>query len=188
LTRRSFEPLVFFLQVEKPMEFLTNCEGNKDEVKRLIGTLLWNFSRRQPPRSDSEWMVLWRDLCTLQEKAFPFLEKEYLLEELCRGLLQAGKYSLAKNYLAGTGSMSLPPEKAEAVVLETAREFLLCSVLRFFSSKYHIFDLIFWKNWISLSSIGSRPLHLRSSGIPFDNFGAVLCTNSQGTLRDLRRG
>lgn len=105
------------------MEFLTNCEGNKDEVKRLIGTLLWNFSRRQPPRSDSEWMVLWRDLCTLQEKAFPFLEKEYLLEELCRGLLQAGKYSLANNYLAGTGSMYLPPEKAEAVVLETAREF-----------------------------------------------------------------
>lgn len=68
-------------------------------------------------------MVLWHDLCILQEKAFPFIEKEYMLAELCRGLLQAGKYSLAKNYLSGTGSMSLPSDKAEAVVLETAREF-----------------------------------------------------------------
>ncbi|KAG0610271.1 hypothetical protein M758_7G052400 [Ceratodon purpureus] len=112
--------------VEQPMKFLTDCEGHNDKedsVKKLIGSLLWNFSRRQPPRSDSEWMVLWRDLCTLQEKAFPFLEKEYFLEEFCRGLLQAGKYSLAKNYLAGTGSMSLPPGNAESVVLETAREF-----------------------------------------------------------------
>lgn len=111
------------LQVETPICYLTNCGGDVDGVKQLLGTLLWKFSRRQPARSDSEWMVLWRDLCTLQDKAFPFIEKEYMLAELCRGLLQAGKYSLAKNYLSGSGGMSLHPDKAETVVLETAREF-----------------------------------------------------------------
>lgn len=140
VTRRSFESLIF-LQVETPMKDLANCEGDVNQAKKLLGTLLWNFSRRQPTRSDSEWMVLWRDLCTLQEKAFPLVKKEYLLAEFCRGLLQAGKYSLAKNYLAGTGSMSLHPDEAEKVVLETAREFFY-SAPSFDSSAVSITTLV----------------------------------------------
>lgn len=60
---------------------------------------------------------------TLQEKAFPFLEKDYMLSELCQGILKAGKFSLAKNYLKGTGTTVLRPQKAEKLVLNAAREY-----------------------------------------------------------------
>lgn len=115
--------LLFQYEVETTMKFLMNCEENVNGAKQLLETLLRKFSSRNPPRSDSEWMVLWRDLCTLQDKVFPFLEKDYLLAELCKGSMQAGKFSLAKNYLTGTGNMSLHPDKAELVVLDTARDF-----------------------------------------------------------------
>lgn len=105
------------------MKFLANCEEDVTGTKELLRTLLSKFSHRQPARTDGEWMVLWRDLTTLQEKAFPFLEKEYLLDELCRGLLQSGKFSLAKNYLTGTGSTVLHADMAEQLVLDTARDF-----------------------------------------------------------------
>lgn len=66
---------------------------------------------------------MWRDLQCLQEKAFPFIDMEYLLTEFCRGLLKAGRFSLARNYLKGTGTISLPTDKAEALVIQTAREY-----------------------------------------------------------------
>lgn len=66
---------------------------------------------------------MWRDLQCLHEKAFPFLDLEYMLMEFCRGLLKAGKFSLARNYLKGTGSVSLASEKAETLVIQAAREY-----------------------------------------------------------------
>lgn len=60
---------------------------------------------------------------SLREKAFTFLDAEYMLVEFCRGLLKAGKFSLARNYLKGTGSVALAPEKAENLVIQAAREY-----------------------------------------------------------------
>ena len=66
---------------------------------------------------------MWRDMQYLREKAFPFLDLEYILVEFCRGLLKAGRFSLARNYLKGTNSVALSPEKAESLVIQAAREY-----------------------------------------------------------------
>lgn len=66
---------------------------------------------------------MWRDLQCLQEKAFPFLDLEFVLIEFCRGLLKAGKFSLARNYLKGTSSVALATDKAESLVIQAAREY-----------------------------------------------------------------
>ncbi|KAJ6848160.1 MAG2-interacting protein 2 isoform X1 [Iris pallida] len=66
---------------------------------------------------------MWRDMQCFQEKAFPFLDTEFMLIEFCRGLLKAGKFSLARNYLKGTGSVALSTEKAEYLVIQAAREY-----------------------------------------------------------------
>lgn len=66
---------------------------------------------------------MWLDMQLLQEKAFPFLDLEYILMEFCRGLLKAGRFSLARNYLKGTGSVCLAAEKAENIVIQAAREY-----------------------------------------------------------------
>lgn len=66
---------------------------------------------------------MWHDLVSLQEKAFPFLDLEYVLIEFCRGLLKAGKFSLASNYLSGTASVRLAADKGENLVIQAAREY-----------------------------------------------------------------
>ncbi|CAN4089511.1 unnamed protein product [Withania somnifera] len=66
---------------------------------------------------------MWLDLQSLQEKAFFFIDLEYVLMEFCRGLLKAGKFSLARNYLKGSGSVSLANDKAENLVIQAAREY-----------------------------------------------------------------
>ena len=43
--------------------------------------------------------------------------------EFCRGLLKAGKFSLARNYLKGTASTPLASEKAETLVIQAAKEY-----------------------------------------------------------------
>lgn len=65
---------------------------------------------------------MWRDMQYLREKIFPFLDLEYILIEFCRGLLKAGKFSLARNYLKGTSFVSLASEKAKNLVTQAARE------------------------------------------------------------------
>lgn len=100
-------------------------EGHEDEkgVKQILRLMLSKFVRRQPGRLDNEWASMWRDMQCLREKAFPFLDPEYMLTEFCRGLLKAGRFSLARNYLKGTSSVSLASEKAENLVIQAAREF-----------------------------------------------------------------
>ncbi|KAL8140599.1 hypothetical protein V2J09_006620 [Rumex salicifolius] len=110
-------------QVPKPMSFFLDAQEDERGVKQILRLMLSKFIRRQPGHSDIEWANLWRDLQCLQEKAFPFLDLEYVLIEFCRGLLKAGKFSLARNYLKGTGSVHFPSEKAENLVIQTAREF-----------------------------------------------------------------
>lgn len=92
-------------------------------MKQIIRLILSKFGRRQPGRSDSEWATMWRDMLYLREKAFPFLDLEFILVEFCRGLLKAGKFSLARSYLKGTSSVALAPEKAENLVIQAAREY-----------------------------------------------------------------
>jgi hypothetical protein len=106
------------------MKFLANCEADAMETKQLVQILISKFSSRQPPRPDSEWTVMWHDLCTLQEKAFSSLNREDLHAEFCRGLLHAGKFTLAKNYVWSTGLLA---DKAEKLVLDAARDFFYSS-------------------------------------------------------------
>ncbi|KAI4307064.1 hypothetical protein L6164_030294 [Bauhinia variegata] len=115
--------LLAFYQVPKPLNFFLEAHSDGKGVKQIIRLILSKFIRRQPGRSDSEWANMWRDMLSLREKAFPFLDLEYLLIEFCRGLLKAGKFSLARNYLKGTSSVSLASDKAENLVIQAAREY-----------------------------------------------------------------
>ncbi|CAN6452195.1 unnamed protein product [Victoria cruziana] len=115
--------LLAYYQVAKPLRFFLGAHSDEKGVKQLVRLILSKFGRRQPMRSDNEWANMWRDMLCLQEKAFPFLESEYMLLEFCRGLLKAGKFSLARNYLKGTGTISLAYEKAEYLVIQAAREY-----------------------------------------------------------------
>ncbi|XP_020232050.1 MAG2-interacting protein 2 [Cajanus cajan] len=115
--------LLAFYQVPKPLNFFLEAQSDEKGVKQIIRLILSKFIRRQPSRSDSEWASMWRDMQYLREKAFPFLDPEYNLTEFCRGLLKAGKFSLARNYLKGTSSVALASEKAENLVIQAAREY-----------------------------------------------------------------
>ncbi|XP_022723138.1 MAG2-interacting protein 2 isoform X1 [Durio zibethinus] len=115
--------LLAFYQVPKPMNFFLEAHSDEKGVKQIIRLILSKFIRRQPGRSDNEWANMWRDMQCLQEKAFPFLNLEYMLTEFCRGLLKAGKFSLARSYLKGTSSVDLATEKAENLVIQAAREY-----------------------------------------------------------------
>ncbi|KAL6642432.1 hypothetical protein ACP70R_020613 [Stipagrostis hirtigluma subsp. patula] len=115
--------LFAYYQVPKPTHFFLSAHLDEKNVKQLIRLLLSKFGRRQPARSDIEWANMWRDLKLFQEKAFPFLDSEYMLAEFIRGLLKAGKFSLARNYLGGTSAVSLSTEKAENLVIQAAREY-----------------------------------------------------------------
>lgn len=115
--------LLAFYQVPKPMNFFLEAHSDGKGVKQILRLILSKFVRRQPGRSDNDWANMWHDMQCLREKAFPFLDLEYMLMEFCRGLLKAGKFSLARNYLKGTSSVALAPEKVENLVIQAAREY-----------------------------------------------------------------
>uniref|UniRef100_A0A7N0ZST8 Sec39 domain-containing protein n=1 Tax=Kalanchoe fedtschenkoi TaxID=63787 RepID=A0A7N0ZST8_KALFE len=115
--------LLAYYQVPKPISFFLDANSDGKNVKQLLRLILSKFSRRQPVRADDDWATMWRDMQTLQDKAFPFLDLEYMLIEFCRGLLKAGKFALARNYLKGTSTFALPFEKAENIVIQAAREY-----------------------------------------------------------------
>ncbi|KAK9153532.1 hypothetical protein Sjap_001012 [Stephania japonica] len=115
--------LLAYYQVPKPMEFFLEARSDQKGVKQILRLILSKFGRRQPSRSDNDWANMWRDMQLFQEKAFPFLDLEYMLTEFCRGLLKSGKFSLARNYLKGTGTINLAMEKAENLVIQAAREY-----------------------------------------------------------------
>lgn len=115
--------LLSIFQVPKPINFFLESHLDEKGVKQILRLILSKFIRRQLGRSDNDWANLWHDLLSLQEKAFPFLDLEYVLIEFCRGLLKAGKFSLARNYLKGTGSVALAADKAENLVIQAAREY-----------------------------------------------------------------
>lgn len=105
------------------MSFFLGAHSDEKNIKQLLRLIMSKFGRRQPVRSDNDWANMWRDMQCFQEKAFHFLDLEYMLVEFCRGLLKAGKFSLARNYLKGTGSTTLTTEKAENLVIQAAREY-----------------------------------------------------------------
>uniref|UniRef100_A0A1J3GWA6 MAG2-interacting protein 2 n=1 Tax=Noccaea caerulescens TaxID=107243 RepID=A0A1J3GWA6_NOCCA len=115
--------LLELYQVPKPINYFLEVHLDDKGVKQILRLMLSKFVRRQPARSDNDWACMWRDLRQLQEKAFPFLDLEFVLTEFCRGLLKAGKFSLARNYLKGTGSVALPSDKAESLVINAAKEY-----------------------------------------------------------------
>ncbi|OVA20645.1 Secretory pathway Sec39 [Macleaya cordata] len=115
--------LLAYYQVPKPIRFFLDAHSDEKGVKQIIRLILSKFGRRQPGRADNDWANMWRDMQSFQEKAFPFLDTEYMLMEFCRGLLKAGKFSLARNYLKGTGTVALATEKAENLVIQAAREY-----------------------------------------------------------------
>lgn len=109
------------------MHFFLEAQDDGKGVKQILRLILSKFIRRQSSRSDNDWASMWRDMQCLREKAFPFLELEYMLIEFCRGLLKAGKFSLARNYLKGTSSVTLAVEKAENLVIQAAREYFFAA-------------------------------------------------------------
>ncbi|KAK4431298.1 MAG2-interacting protein 2 [Sesamum alatum] len=115
--------LLTYYQVPKPISFFLDAHADEKGVKQILRLLLSKFIRWQPARTDHDWANMWRDLQSLQEKAFQFLDLEYMLIEFCRGLLKAGKFSLARNYLKGTSSVALATDKAENLVIQAAREY-----------------------------------------------------------------
>ncbi|KAK9127078.1 hypothetical protein Syun_015875 [Stephania yunnanensis] len=115
--------LLAYYQVPKPLDFFLEARSDQKGVKQILRLILSKFGRRQPSRSDNDWANMWRDMQLFQEKAFPFLDLEYMLTEFCRGLLKSGKFSLARNYLKGTGTINLAMEKAENLVIQAAREY-----------------------------------------------------------------
>ncbi|KAJ4841236.1 hypothetical protein Tsubulata_022373 [Turnera subulata] len=115
--------LLALYQVPKPLNFFLEAHADEKSVKQILRLILSKFVRRQPGRSDNDWANMWRDMQCLREKAFPFLDPEYMLMEFCRGLLKAGKFSLARNYLKGTSSVGLASDKAENLVIQAAREY-----------------------------------------------------------------
>lgn len=112
-----------WIQVPKPLNFFLEAQADEKGVKQILRLILSKFVRRQPSRSDNDWANMWHDMQCLREKAFPFLDPEYMLVEFCRGLLKAGKFSLARNYLKGISSVALASEKAENLVIQAAREY-----------------------------------------------------------------
>ncbi|KAL0317965.1 UNVERIFIED_CONTAM: MAG2-interacting protein 2, partial [Sesamum angustifolium] len=115
--------LLTYYQVPKPISFFLDAHADEKGVKQILRLLLSKFIRWQPARTDHDWANMWCDLQSLQEKAFAFLDLEYMLIEFCRGLLKAGKFSLARNYLKGTSSVALATDKAENLVIQAAREY-----------------------------------------------------------------
>ncbi|XP_010272299.1 PREDICTED: MAG2-interacting protein 2 isoform X2 [Nelumbo nucifera] len=115
--------LLAYYQVPKPMSFFLEASSDEKCVKQILRLILSKFGRRHPGRSDNDWANMWRDMQCFQEKAFPFLDIEYLLTEFCRGLLKAGKFSLARNYLKGTGTVALATERAESLVIQAAKDY-----------------------------------------------------------------
>lgn len=110
-------------QVPKPIGFFEMAQNDERSVKQLIVLILSKFGRRQPARSDAEWASMWDDLQRLQAKAFTFLNRQFLFLEYFRGLLKAGKFSLAKSQLKVVGNGLLSLERAEAVIIQAAREY-----------------------------------------------------------------
>jgi hypothetical protein len=129
-------------QVPKPMNFFLEVHSDGKGVKQILRLILSKFVRRQPGRSDNDWANMWRDMQCLREKAFPFLDLEYMLMEFCRGLLKAGKFSLARNYLKGTSSVALSSEKAENLVIQAAREYF------FSASSLACPEVSIWKAYV----------------------------------------
>ncbi|KAD4584211.1 hypothetical protein E3N88_21812 [Mikania micrantha] len=115
--------LLTLYQVPKPIAFFMEAQSDSKSVKQVLRLILSKFIRRQPGRTDADWANMWRDFQSMQEKAFPFIDLEYMLIEFCRGLLKAGKFSLARNYLKGSGSVALSTEKAENIIILAAREY-----------------------------------------------------------------
>ncbi|KAH9321071.1 hypothetical protein KI387_015710, partial [Taxus chinensis] len=115
--------LLTHYQVARPIKYFLGAHEDEKGVKQLLRLLLSKFGRRQQGRTDSDWVMMWRDMQYFQEKAFPFLDTEYMMMEFCRGLLKAGKFSLARNYLKGIPSSSLAAEKEETLVIQAAREY-----------------------------------------------------------------
>lgn len=64
-----------YVQVPKPIKFFLEAHSDGKGVKQILRLILSKFVRRQPGHSDNEWANMWRDLQSLQEKAFPFVDK-----------------------------------------------------------------------------------------------------------------
>ncbi len=69
------------------------------------------------------WTLTWQRLKELQETVWPQTSRLDLLAELCKALLAAGQWKLARSYLTGTGSTPVPTDLAEDVVISAARDF-----------------------------------------------------------------
>ena len=68
------------------------------------------------------WTSMWQRFKILQETVWQQSSRRDLLVELCKALLAAGEWKLARSYLTGTGSTPIPPAQAEEIVISAARD------------------------------------------------------------------
>ena len=66
---------------------------------------------------------MWSHLRSLQETVWPSVSRQDLMAELCKALLAAGQWRLARSYLTGSGSTPIPPELAQDIVITAARDY-----------------------------------------------------------------
>lgn len=95
--------------------------------------------------TDNDWADMYWDFHSILENAFSFVDLEYMLMEFCRGLLKAGKFSLARNYLKGSGSLVLPTDKAENIVILAAREYFFSASSLSSSEVSRVCSILFYQ-------------------------------------------
>jgi len=95
------------------------------ETARAVRTLLASTVRSEASRRDSTWASLWRELEEMLACGLRGVDRTWLGVELCRALLRAGKFGLARSYLQGGACVAFSDAVIEAVVMSCGREYLL---------------------------------------------------------------
>ncbi|KAL0304447.1 UNVERIFIED_CONTAM: MAG2-interacting protein 2 [Sesamum radiatum] len=114
--------MIYLCSGPEAISFFLDAHADEKGVKQILRLLLSNLSAGNQHGQITIGQTC-GVICNLFKKRHSFLDLEYMLIEFCRGLLKAGKFSLARNYLKGTSSVALATDKAENLVIQAAREY-----------------------------------------------------------------
>eukprot|EP00798_Chlamydomonas_sp_ICE-L_P021355 gene21355-28291_t len=107
-----------------------SCRAIKDSDAEVASKVFCEIIEQSTSSSqrerwnDKDWTNLWLDLKEIQACGFPFHSSQSVKRQYCSALLRAGRTSLARSHLYGTGSAPLSAQDAQAVILEVAAELL----------------------------------------------------------------
>ena len=115
LARKLLLRLKVGLTLEE-IQAVTDAGEQKVVLRRIVSKAAATTS------GSAHWARLWRDLCQFQRVALTGLEREGILEEICRVLLHEGTFNLAQSFMAGMDSVRLGDGTAERLVIAAARD------------------------------------------------------------------